>query len=136
MGVLVDSSVLITLERRGLPVAVLRDDGQDDEPWGIAAITVSELLFGLHRAVTAIQRERRQAFIDDILAEFPVLAFDEPAAVIHARIWSDLAAAGSRIGTHDFLIAATALRHSYALLTDNVREFRRVVGLDVRLPNW
>jgi predicted nucleic acid-binding protein len=113
----------------------LRQD-REDEPWALAAITVSELLFGLHRAVTASQRARRQSFIDETLAAFPVFPFDEHVAMIHARIWANLSGAGARVGTHDFIIAATALHHSFALLTENVREFRRVEGLEVRTPAW
>ncbi|HLH21188.1 MAG TPA: PIN domain-containing protein [Chloroflexota bacterium] len=58
------------------------------------------------------------------------------AARVHARIWSDLATIGQPIGAHDLLIAATALAHGYAVLTNNLREFQRVAGLVVRQPNW
>lgn len=40
------------------------------------------------------------------------------------------------IGLDDLLIAATALANSYDVLTDNVREFRRVPDLAVRRPTW
>jgi len=35
------------------------------------------------------------------------------------------------IGAHDMIIAATALHHSLAVLTENVEEFSRVAGLRV-----
>jgi predicted nucleic acid-binding protein len=57
-------------------------------------------------------------------------------AEMHARIWAELAASGQRIGAHDFMIAATALVYQYTLLTDNVREFSRIPGLEVRQPAW
>ena len=47
---------------------------------------------------------------------------------------ADLEAAGTPIGPHDTLIAATALRHQGTLITRNVREFSRVPGL--QLLNW
>jgi predicted nucleic acid-binding protein len=50
----------------------------------------------------------------------------------HAQLWADLAAVRLPIGVHDSLIAATALTHGYAVLTENPREFQRVPGLVVR----
>ena len=58
-----------------------------------------------------------------------LLAFDSECAAIAARIRADLEAAGTPIGPHDTLIAATALRHQATLVTRNVREFSRVPGL-------
>ena len=50
------------------------------------------------------------------------------------RIRAELEAAGTPIGAHDTLIAATALRHQATLVTRNVREFARVPGL--QCLNW
>ena len=59
MGTLIDSSVLIAAERRKLDL----DDAlgtHTEEPVGIASITASELLHGVHRAATIAQRQRRE----------------------------------------------------------------------------
>jgi predicted nucleic acid-binding protein len=134
VGVLIDSTVLINLERRTLSPSALRIE--DDEPWAVSAVTVSELLFGLERAATGQQRGRRRRFVEAALAAFPVLPFDLAVATIHARIWVDLVSRGERIGAHDFMIAATALAHDYTVLTDNFGEFQRIPGLTVRTPAW
>lgn len=55
MGTLIDSSLLIAAERRALDLGAALDR-YADEPVGIAAITASELLHGVHRAATAAQR--------------------------------------------------------------------------------
>jgi len=52
VGTLIDSSVLIAAERRTLDLDAAMV-GHADEPVAIAAITASELLHGVHRAVTA-----------------------------------------------------------------------------------
>ena len=44
--------------------------------------------------------------------------------------------AGQTTGAHDLLIAATALAHGYGVMTDNIRDFERVPGLEVRQPDW
>jgi tRNA(fMet)-specific endonuclease VapC len=103
--------------------------GPDEEVW-IAAITASELLHGVHRA-TSEHRARREAFVEAVLEAFPPVPFDVRSARAHARLWADLAAAGTDIGPHDRLVAATALARGWRLATANLRHFRHVRGLDL-----
>jgi tRNA(fMet)-specific endonuclease VapC len=42
----------------------------------------------------------------------------------------ELAVAGTPIGPNDLMIVATVLAHRLILVTNNVKEFSRVVGLD------
>ena len=63
-----------------------------------------------------------------------LLPFDSVCAAQAARLRVDLEAAGTPIGPHDTLIAATALRHQATLITRNIREFSRVPGL--QWLNW
>jgi tRNA(fMet)-specific endonuclease VapC len=97
----------------------------------ISVITVSELLHGVHRAVDGAVRMRREAIVEDALAEVEPIQITTEVARIHAGIWSQLEAAGKNIGAHDLWIAATALTHGLRLATSNVREFERVPGLEV-----
>lgn len=135
MAVLIDTSVVIAVERRGLPpedaIAVV---GTEDA--AMASITASELLIGVHRADSPARRLRREAFVEAILAALPVIAFDLRIARVYAQLSAQLAAAGQPIGAHDLLIAATALADGSAVLTLNMRDFRRVPGLVVRQPDW
>ena len=128
MGTLVDTSVLIRLDRAG--AQELPGLGQET---GIAAITASELLHGVHRA-DLVHRGRRSAFVESVLRAFPVLPFDLATARVHARLWADLATAGRTIGAHDLLIAATAVTLGWSVMTWNGAEFRQVPGLEVREP--
>ena len=128
MGLLIDTSVLIALERSGGALSDRLGKLADEFPT-IAAITASELLHGVHRANNAMRRQKRERFVETILDLVVVLPFDLATARIHSRLWADLQAQGQMIGGHDQLIAATALRHDLTLLTYNEREFRRVDGL-------
>ncbi len=139
MGALVDTSVLIDVERRAhgsrtafgpLLAASLEDAVDADEEVAIAAITASELLHGVHRA-TAEHRSRREAFVEAVLDAFPTVPFDLRSARIHARIWADLAASGGEVGVHDRLIAASALSLGWRLVTANLRHFTSIAGLGV-----
>ncbi len=135
MAVLIDSSVFIAAERRGVgPQDLLLL--VPDEPVALAAISASELLFGVERANTVERRRRRERFVEALLAAIPIFPFGLAEARIHARVWAPLVASGQMIGAHDLVIAATAVAHGYDVLTDNVREFRRVPGIVVRQPVW
>ncbi len=140
MGTLLDTTVFIEVERalRGLPADValgtagrrLEDILGAGEDVGIATITASELLHGVHRA-TPEHRPRREAFVEAVLAAFPALAFDARCARSHARLWADLVGSGVDIGPHDRLVAATAIAAGWRVGTANVRHFDRVSGLAV-----
>jgi tRNA(fMet)-specific endonuclease VapC len=130
VGTLIDSSVLIAAERRTLDLDAAMVEGAD-EPVGIAAITASELLHGVHRAATAAQRQRRETFVENLLAVLPVIPFDLVTARIHASLWASLAANGTSVGTHDLLIGATAIATGYRVVTHDRRGFGRIPGLEV-----
>ncbi len=102
----------------------------ENEDVGIAAITASELLHGVHRA-TEEHRVRREAFVEAVLAAFPTLSFDLLVARAHARLWAGLTSGGTEVGAHDRLVAATAMAAGWRVGTANVRHFDRIPGLSV-----
>ena len=101
------------------------------ENFGLSAITATELLHGVHRAKTAALHSRREAFVEGLLAQLPILPFDLIAARIHARVWAQLATQGITIGAHDLLIAATALAIDWQVVTSDERSFPKIPGLSV-----
>ncbi len=135
MARLIDSSVLITMERRRLPASALRPIlGKEDV--ALAAVTVSELLVGIYRADTPERRQAREIRLDALLEAFPVVAFDLRVARTYGRVLAELMASGQAIEAHDGMIAATALTHGYGILTENARHFTPVPGLNVLTPTW
>jgi tRNA(fMet)-specific endonuclease VapC len=71
---------------------------------------------------------------DALLSGFRVLPFDAAAARLYGPIRADLEKRGRLIGPYDLMIAAHARAVDAVLVTDNVREFGRVVGL--KTANW
>jgi len=130
VGVLIDASVLIAWERGQVAVEE-HVRGREDETLLLSVITVSELLHGVHRAHTPLQKARRSAFVESVVDRFPLLPVDLPSARMHAEIWAELLAVGRMIGAHDLWLAAAALAHGLSLVTANAREFGRVPGLQV-----
>ena len=133
MTQIIDTSVFVMLERRGLPPAVA-PRLSDDESVAVSVITIAELLVGAARADTPERKGRRERFVRAVAAAFPVLPIDLEAAERLAFIVAELARRGTPIGLYDALIAATALANDCSVLTDNVREFARVPGLVVSAP--
>jgi len=132
VGTLIHSSILVAAERRTLDFdSVMAAHGE--EPVGIAAITASELLHGVHRAATAAQRRRREAFVERLLDVLPVFPFDLVTARLHASLWAGLAAQGASIAPHDLLIGATALAVGFRVATRDGRSFGKIPGLEVVL---
>lgn len=130
MGIVVDSSIFIAIERGKLGLGdVLRD--RENEPVAIAAVTASELLHGVHRAVEPSIQRRREAFVERVLADVPVVPFDLVIARVHARLAAELATKGSPVGAHDLQIAATAIAIGYDVATRDERSFPRISGLSV-----
>ncbi|HLE64114.1 MAG TPA: type II toxin-antitoxin system VapC family toxin [Pyrinomonadaceae bacterium] len=128
MGVILDTSVIIALERESIsPSAVMQD--RENETFGLSVVTVSELLHGVHRATPVARRIKREAFVERIISEFTLYPFDVGAARIYAQIWAELASKAIQIGAHNLLIAATAISLGHEVLTVNERDFMRIKGL-------
>lgn len=124
MKALLDTSVVID----GIPEEV--------EIASISAITIAELQFGVERASSDGERQRRMVWLGamhDVFDPFPV-----DAAVAHA--WGGLASLAVERGVQprrramDLLIAATALAHDLVLLTRDRELLWLVDVVDVREP--
>jgi len=127
MATLIDSSVLIAAERGQLNF----DDIAAEEDVAISAVTASELLHGVHHARMPAQRHRRQAFVEGLMAQLPVIAFDLIVARVHASLWADLAKRGVAVGERDLMIGATAIAKGFAIATRHERSFPEIPGLKV-----
>jgi tRNA(fMet)-specific endonuclease VapC len=132
---LIDTSIIVAMQRQGIALSVVAA-ALSGEAIGIASITASELLVGVHKADSARQRQQRSEFVENVLDSFPVVGFDLEMARTHARISFELAAVGQSIGSHDLIIAATALTIGYGVMTHNIRHFERIPQLEVSGPSW
>lgn len=130
---LVLDSNTISYYLRGDPQVVPRLQALRPADVGVPAIVAYELRYGLLRLAPDAAAPRLAA-LTQLLRPMQSLPFDGECAFHAAQIRAALEAAGTPIGPHDTLIAATALRHQATLVTRNVREFARVPGL--RWVNW
>ncbi len=84
MGLILDSSVVIAAERRGDTVerlieGVMRVAGDQDA--ALSAVSVTELAHGIYRSQRPEIRERRQAFIDELLRTLAVYPYTTETAL-------------------------------------------------------
>ncbi len=114
---------------RGDPQVVPRLQAVSPADIAVPAIVEYELRYGLLRLPLEAATPRLAA-LTALLRPMQILAFDSECAAHAARIRANLEAAGTPIGPHDILIAATALRYQATLVTRNLREFNRIQGLD------
>jgi tRNA(fMet)-specific endonuclease VapC len=129
LGSLIDSSIFIAAERGDQALrSTLTVLAPGDGDFYISAVTVFELLHGVHRA-TPEKRAAREAYVENALQTFPILPFDEAAARIFASIDAAQSAAGNRLAVEDLMIAATALAGGHDVITRDARSFPRVPGL-------
>jgi tRNA(fMet)-specific endonuclease VapC len=91
---------------------------------GWSAIVAYELYFG---AFKSMDRARNIDRLNDIPLE--IVPFDREDAEHAGEIRATLGAAGNPIGPYDVLIAGQARARGLILVTNNLREFRRVAGL-------
>jgi len=97
---------------------------------GTSIIVACELRFGAAKKRSARLADR----IEEMLARLDVLPLAGEVDRRYAKLRWQLERRGTPIGPNDMLIAAHALALRRTLVTDNVREFRRVAGLAVE--NW
>ena len=136
MGLVIDTNVFIDAENGRLDLTSL-DTFSDNGDVYIAAITVSELLTGVHLARTTEIRIRRSAFAEGIIAKLPVLEFNEEVARCYGELYAHFLRPRAKATTnvHDLQIAATCIAHGFAVLTSNVADYKKVPGLSIVQPN-
>lgn len=98
---------------------------------GISSITLAELQYGVSKSNDKGKNQQR---LNEFLAPFEILPFDEIATRYYGEIRVQLEKSGNIIGPLDMLIAAHALSADLIVVTNNEKAFKRVKELSVE--NW
>lgn len=128
-GVLIDTSVLIAVERGQLDLDAVAADPK--EPIAMSAVTAHELLRGLAGLPSGVRRARSERWLETLLTAVPVIEYDLDVARVHAALWAEMSASARPLGEHDQMIAATALSLGYDLATRDAA-FESVPDLALR----
>jgi tRNA(fMet)-specific endonuclease VapC len=128
---LLDTDTCIYLRQRR-PENVLRHFAKLKQgEAAISVVTYGELFYGVEKNAQSNVSFDRLAELTTLLPVLP-LTFDTARA--YGSIRADLERSGRLIGSNDLWIAAHARAEGLTLVTNNLKEFRRVRGL--KLQNW
>jgi tRNA(fMet)-specific endonuclease VapC len=127
---LLDTNIVIyVLKRR--PKEVLEIFNANASRMAISSITLSELIYGAEKSLNT---DKNLEAVEEFVSHLEVLPYDAKASQHYGQIKAALEKKGQIIGENDIHIAAHAISHGLILVSNNVREFKRVPNL--ALENW
>lgn len=131
MRYMLDTNICISVIRQK-PESVLRKiQTVNPEDVCISSVTYAELVHGVEKSKSG---DRNRLALSMMLSKIEILDFDAHAAEEYGKIRADLEKKGTVIGPLDIMIAGHAKSRNCIVVTNNTREFNRVVGLKVE--NW
>jgi tRNA(fMet)-specific endonuclease VapC len=101
------------------------------EDVAVSVITEAELRTGAAKSSSPLKTLR---LIENFLRPLTLIDFTSEDAIAYAAVRAKLERAGTPIGPLDTLIAAQAIARRLTVVSNIVREFRRVAGLAIE--NW
>ena len=128
---LLDTNVCIHLLNEAHPGILQQFRSHSPTDIALCSVVKAELLFGARRSARVeANLQRLNAFFSPLNS----LPFDDRCAEYCGLIRADLLAQGKPIGPNDLMIAAIARANDAILITHNMSEFSRVIGL--RMEDW
>ena len=131
MKIMLDTNICIYLIKKQPPSVLERFSTFPVGDIGISIVTLAELHYGVEKSR---DQARNRTALEQFIAPLEVAEFDRGASHVYGRLRASLEEKGTLVGGMDLLIAAHAVSLGARLVTNNVREFRRIPGL--RVENW
>jgi len=128
MKFMLDTNTCIYIIKRKPPKVLEHFKAYSIGEIGISSMTLAELRFGVEKSQHI---QKNQEALDAFILPLEIADFDEKAAKSYGEIRAALEKAGNPIGSMDMLISAHALSLGLTLVTNNVREFRKIKHLKV-----
>lgn len=130
LALMLDTNICIYVMTRRPPSVRARLESADGSIC-ISAISLAEFYYGAENSSRV--RQNVEA-VERFAGGIAVLPFDGNAAAHFGKIRAELRRAGTPVGVQDMLIGAHARSAGLTLVTNNRREFDRILGL--RVENW
>lgn len=131
MKYLLDTNICIYLIKEKSEKLLKKLQTKDINDIGISSLTQAELEYGVFKSQR--QSQNKLALLE-FLAPITIIPFGEGEAERYGEIRASLEKSGKTIGNMDLLIGAHALSKNLTLVTNNEKEFNRIVGLVIE--NW
>ncbi len=133
MEYLFDTNICIYLINKKFEYLIDRVEEYGIENIGISSITIAELEYGIAKCSSPYKEENRVALLEFLLP-FKFIDFNQNDAYEYGRIRQNLQSQGKIIGNMDILIGSQAVSRELILVTNNVKEFKRIDNLEIE--NW
>lgn len=131
MKFMLDTNICIYVIKQQPQIVLERFASHPVGELGISVITLAELEYGASKSSNPA---RNREALGQFISPLEVAAFGQSATLTYGKMRALLEKRGRPIGSMDMLIAAHALSLEVKLVTNNVREFKRIPGL--RVENW
>jgi tRNA(fMet)-specific endonuclease VapC len=128
---LLDTNICSYILKQRPPSVLQRFSEVGAEHLATSSVVLAELLFGCARHPDGA-RIRRE--VEDFVSRLPVVPWDAAAASAYGDLRAHLERQGTPVGGMDLMIGAHALALGATLVTNNVRHFARMPG--VQVENW
>lgn len=131
MGFLIDTCIWVDVERGNISPADV-ESYTKNEPVFISPITIAELTFGIEMAEDETIKNKRLSALNR-LKKKPILIIDEITGDIFGRIAVSLLKRKKKSShrIQDIWLASQAIQHDFSLITENVKDFADISGLDL-----
>ena len=127
MRYFLDTNVVSYMVRQPQSPLARRVASLSPDSFAISVVVAAELQYGAQERGSKRLTDQLAA----VLAAMNVLPLESPADRHYGAIRTELERMGQPIGQNDLLIAAHARALGAILITNNLREFRRIPGLKV-----
>jgi tRNA(fMet)-specific endonuclease VapC len=131
---LLDTNVLSEAVRAQPNAGVMSNLTRHQAELAVPAPVWHELRYGWLRMPEGQRKDAIGRYLQDVVADLPVLPYDTGAARVHAELRADLERAGRPLLFVDGQIAAIAIAQALTLVTRNARDFSAIPGL--RWTDW
>jgi tRNA(fMet)-specific endonuclease VapC len=131
MPYLLDTNICIELLRGRRPSVRRKFLAFDPADFFISIISYGELIVGAEKNSDPVHDRQEIAKLVETISVLPLLP---GTAADYGRIRAYLEQRGQIIGANDLWIAAHAVSLQFTLVSENLREFRRVP--DLKVENW
>jgi len=95
----------------------------------ICSVTLAEIYYGIEKS--PFKKKERRNKIERISSQLEIHSFDELSARKYAMIRNQLEKFGLVISERDLQIASIAMANKLIVVTHNIKEFKRIVKLEV-----
>jgi len=127
---MLDTNICIFLMKRKSPIYFkkLEKLRKEEHDIVISSIVLSELQYGVANSQF---REQSQINLNTFIKKIEVLPYTDECAYFYGEVRAKLKKTGRVIGGNDALIASHAMTKKAILITNNLKEFKRIDRLEL-----